>query len=108
METEKKHSGKRSAMLVSWDEARGFGFCSARNPRNPSQHQSWFIHASRIIRVEDPSGVIRTGEQVFFNEESHPKGMMAVDCEILSLTTRIQRNAVLQALTGKNEHVGYP
>src|SRR5260370_41599340 len=102
METEKKHSGKRSAMLVSWDEARGFGFCSARNTRNPSQHQSWFIHASRIIRVEDPNGAIRPGEQASFNEASHPKGMIAVVCEILALAARRHRNAALQALAGKS------
>ncbi len=100
MDTENK-SSKRSAILTSWDEARGFGFCSVRNPNNPTQRKSWFIHASRILRIDNPNGIVEIGSQVLFNEEPHPKGMMAVNVEVLSLGPRIQRNAGLKALTGK-------
>ena len=102
MEAEKK-SSKRSAVLTSWDESRGFGFCSVRNPNNPTQRKSWFIHISRILRIEDPDGIIRGGEQVLFTEEANSRGPLAVDCEILALTPRIQRSAGLKTLTGKSD-----
>ncbi len=106
MGIEKKHTGKRSAILLSWNETRGYGFCAIRNPHNPTQRQSWFIHVSRILRIEDPDGIIRGGEQVFFNEEPSEKGTMAVDVEILALEPRIQRNAGLKALAGKRDPGG--
>jgi hypothetical protein len=100
MEAEKK--SKRSAVLTNWNEAGGYGFCSVRNPNNPTQRKSWFIHISRILRIEDPDGIIRGGEAVLFNEEPNERGMMAVDCEILALAPRIQKNAALKALAGKS------
>ena|SRR5712692_8696048 len=105
MEAEKK-SSKRSAVIISWNEARGFGFCAVRNPNNPTQRQSWFIHISRILRIEDPDGIILGGEQVLFNEEANPRGPLAVDVEILALEPRMHRNASLKALAGKNDPGG--
>ncbi len=101
MEPEKKHRGKRSAILLSWNESGGYGFCGVRDPNNPTRRQSWFIHISRILRIEDPDGIIRGGEQVLFHEEANPRGSLAVDVEILALGPRIQRNAGLKALAGK-------
>jgi cold shock CspA family protein len=93
METEKKsHGGKRSAILAHWDEVRGFGFCQARNPDGTKK--SWFLHCTRIARVEDPEGIIRGGERVLFNEEPSAKGLMAIDVEILS------SNSILVGNTG--------
>jgi hypothetical protein len=106
MEPEKKHKGKRSAILLSWNESGGYGFCGVRDPNNPTRRQSWFIHVSRILRIEDPDGIIRGGEQVFFNEEANSRGPLAVDCEILSLERRIQKNSGLKALAGKSDNGG--
>jgi hypothetical protein len=66
METKKKH-GKRSAVLLSWNEQRGFGFCAQRDPNNPTQRRSWFIHISRIERIEHENGIIEVGSPVLFN-----------------------------------------
>src|SRR6266852_1776477 len=104
MEAEKKshHRGKRSAILLSWNESGGYGFCGVRDPNNPTRRQSWFIHVSRILRIEDPDGIIRGGEQVLFNEEANSRGPLAVDVEILALEQRMHRNAGLKSLAGKS------
>jgi cold shock CspA family protein len=97
METEKQNS-KLRGVLSSWDEIRGFGFVVARNP--DGTRRSWFLHCTRIERIEVANGIPEAGSQVLFNEEPNPKGPLAVDAEILARAPQIQRNVGL-VLSGK-------
>lgn len=103
METEKK-SSKHIGILSKWDEVRGFGFIVNRNP--DGTRRSWFLHCTRIERIEAENGIPEEGSQVFFNEEPNPKGPLAINAEILALEPRIKRNAGLKALTGKSDNGG--
>jgi len=100
MESKQKLLG----ILSNWDEIRGFGFVVARNP--DGTRRSWFLHCTRIERIEVENGIPEAGSQVLFNEESHPKGPLAVDAEILARAPQIKRNAGLKALSGKSDNGG--
>jgi len=103
MENE-KNNGKRSGVLSNWNEIKGFGFVVARN--SDGTRRSWFLHCTRIVRIEAENGIPEAGSQVRFNEEPHPKGPLAVDAEILALAPQIRTDAGLKVLTGKNDDGG--
>jgi cold shock CspA family protein len=95
---------KRSGVLSSWDEIKGFGFVVARN--SDGTRRSWFLHCTRIAHIEAENGIPEAGSPVYFDEEPHPRGPLAVNAEILALGPRIQTNAGLRALTGKSNSGG--
>jgi cold shock CspA family protein len=92
-------TAKKFAILTKWDEARGFGFLSSRNP--DGTRRSWFLHHTGIQHIEE-GGIPQLGAEVYFNEKENPRGVMAVDCEIKALAPKkIHQHAILNSLAGE-------
>jgi hypothetical protein len=88
---------KKFAILTKWDEARGFGFLSSRNP--DGSRRSWFLHHTGIQEIEN-GGIPIIGSDVFFYEKENPRGMLAVDAQIKSPGSKIHQHAILNSLAG--------
>lgn len=101
MVTNTESKQKLVGILANWNEPRGYGFVVRRNP--DGTRLSWFLHCTRIERIEVESGIPEEGSEVFFNEEPSPRGPLAVNAEILARGPRIVRNAGLKVLSGKSD-----
>jgi cold shock CspA family protein len=94
METKQKRLG----ILNNWNEPKGWGFVVARNL--DGSRRSWFLHFSRIERIEEESGIPQVGAEVYFHEEENSRGPLAVDAEIKSVASIVARCAGVKALRG--------
>lgn len=94
-----KTNTKKKGVLISWDEARGYGFISIGRDAAGARITR-FLHYRNIERTEDP--IPGPGAEVWFHEALDPKGRgpLAVEAEILSRAARITRSAGLKVLAG--------
>jgi cold shock CspA family protein len=93
-------SKQKFGILSNWDEVRGFGFIVNRNP--DGTRRSWFVHCTRIQRIEDESGIPQVGAHCYFDEEANTRGPLAVNVTIRSLAALKVEKAALEALAGKS------
>jgi len=93
MESKQKHG-----ILSNWDEVRGFGFIVNRNP--DGTRRSWFLHCTRIKRIEDEGGIPQVGAGCHFDEEANSRGPLAINVTIHSATPKSEK-VVFDALAGK-------
>src|SRR5690242_273016 len=93
-------TNKKHGVLRAWNDLRGFGWVAGRDEFG--SRISWFLHISRIQKIEG-GGIPVVGSDVFFDEEVHPKGKMAVNAEISRPEGRIHRHAGLKSLAGHED-----
>jgi cold shock CspA family protein len=93
MENETKQKG----VLTCWNEIGGYGFVATR--KEDGARLSYFLHHSRIERIED-GGIPQRGSDVLFNVEAAERGPLAVDVEILSPAVKIAAGRIAKALSG--------
>lgn len=82
---------KEMGIIISWNEARCFGFVATRSP--DGQRRTYFLHSNKIKSINTVGGIPQLNDVVYFDVQPHPKGPVAIRAEVVDHTASMKKLA---------------